>query len=76
MSLPGPAAVYLSQSLKFLKPVRAEETLRVVAEVIRKNGENQTLVLNTEIFNSRNEAVVTGQAEVMMFKKRGGKTRS
>lgn len=72
MSLPGHGGIYLSQSLKFLKAVRVDEPIRVVAEVKRKNNENRTLVLSTEVFNSRNEPVVTGQAEVMIPKKRKG----
>ena len=72
MSLPGRGGIYLSQSLKFLKPVRVDDTIRVVAAVTQRNEENQTLVLSTEIFNSRNEPVVTGQAEVMILKKKKG----
>lgn len=76
MDLPGKGCVYLSQDLKFLKPVRVNETVTVRAEVVRKNEENKTLVLRTEIFNSRNEKVVTGEAEVMLVKARKPKKQA
>ncbi len=68
MRLPGKGTVYLSQALKFLKPVRIDETVTVKAEVVRKNEEKETLVLTTEIFNSRGEKVLTGEAEVKLVR--------
>jgi 3-hydroxybutyryl-CoA dehydratase len=63
--LPGPGAIYLSQSLKFVKPVRSGDriTARVqVAEVIR---ERNRIRLETVCVNQREEAVLAGEAWVM-----------
>ena len=68
MSLPGHGGVYLSQTFQFLKPVRTNDPLKVVAEVIEKNRDQRTLLLRTEIFNSQDELVVSGQAEVLVLK--------
>lgn len=64
-TLPGPGAIYLSQSLKFMKPVYAGDriTARVdVAEVIR---ERNRIRLTTVCTNQRGEDVLSGEAWVM-----------
>jgi phosphate acetyltransferase len=63
--LPGPGAIYLSQSLKFVKPVRPGDrvTARVqVTEVIR---ERNRIRLQTVCVNQRDEEVLVGEAWVM-----------
>jgi acyl dehydratase len=64
-TLPGPGAIYLSQSLKFMKPVFAGDriTARVeIAEVIR---ERNRIRLTTVCTNQRGEEVLSGEAWVM-----------
>jgi len=66
--LPGPGAVYLSQTLKFLRPVKLNDTITArveVAEII--HGKNR-VCLRTECVNSRGEPVLTGEAWVMPAK--------
>lgn len=63
--LPGPGAIYLSQTLKFMKPVFAGDriTARVeIAEVIR---ERNRIRLATVCTNQRGEEVLSGEAWVM-----------
>ena len=63
--LPGPGAVYLSQSLKFLRPVKLNDTVTArveVAEVVRARNR---VCLRTECVNDSGELVVTGEAWVM-----------
>ena len=63
--LPGPGAIYLSQTLKFMKPVFAGDriTARVeIAEVIR---ERNRIRLTTLCTNQRGEEVLSGEAWVM-----------
>lgn len=63
--LPGPGAIYLSQSLKFVKPVEPGDriTARVqVTEVIR---ERNRIRLQTVCVNQRDEEVLVGEAWVM-----------
>jgi len=63
--LPGPGAIYLSQSLKFSKPVKAGDTITakvVVRDVIR---ERNRIRLETMCTNQRGEDVLSGEAWVM-----------
>jgi acyl dehydratase len=63
--LPGPGAIYLSQSLKFIKPVMFGDTITArvtVTEIIR---ERNRIRLLTVCRNQRGEEVLTGEAWVM-----------
>ena len=63
--LPGPGAIYLSQSLKFMKPVKFGDTITArvtVTEVIRDRNRIRLL---TACVNQRGEDVLTGEAWVM-----------
>ena len=64
-TLPGPGAIYLSQSLKFVKPVRAGDRITarvVVTEVIR---DRNRIRLDTVCVNQHGEEVLSGEAWVM-----------
>ena len=43
--LPGPGAIYMGQTLKFLAPVRIGDTVRVVATIIDVNREKRRVKL-------------------------------
>ena len=63
--LPGPGSIYLSQTLKFVKPVRAGDTITArveIAEVIQDR--NRTRV-HTACLNQHGEEVLSGEAWVM-----------
>jgi len=55
--LPGPGAIYLSQSLKFVKPVRAGDTITARVEVIEVMGERNRIRLQTVCLNQDGEEV-------------------
>ena len=63
--LPGPGAIYLSQDLKFLKPVKAGDTISARVEVIEVNRERNRIRLRTGCTNQRAEDVLSGEAVVM-----------
>ena len=63
--LPGPGAIYLSQSLKFTKPVRAGDTLTARVEVLEVIRERNRMRLATVCTNQRGEEVLSGEAWVM-----------
>jgi 3-hydroxybutyryl-CoA dehydratase len=63
--LPGPGAIYLSQDLKFLKPVKAGDSISARVEVLEINRERNRIRLRTVCTNQRAEDVVTGEAVVM-----------
>jgi len=66
--LPGPGAIYLSQSLKFLKPVMFVDVITASVEVLETNPEKNRMRLRTVCTNQRGEEVLTGEALVMPSK--------
>lgn len=62
--LPGPGSIYLSQNLRFSRPVKLGDNLRVQLEVLEKRPKGRVL-LATRVFNQKGEQVVDGEAEVM-----------
>lgn len=63
--LPGPGSIYLTQTLEFLRPVYAGDTLRIEIEVLEKLPKNQVR-LSTKVFNQRNKRIVTGEATALL----------
>ena len=63
--LPGPGAIYLSQDLKFLKPVKEGDSISARVEVLEVNRERNRIRLRTVCTNQRSEDVLTGEAVVM-----------
>src|SRR5262249_54386640 len=63
--LPGPGAIYLSQSLKFVKPVKAGDAITARAEVVEVLLERNRIRLQTVCVNQRNEEVLSGEAWIM-----------
>src|SRR5262244_3616040 len=63
--LPGPGAIYLSQTLKFLKPVMFGDTITARVLVLEANREKNRMRLRTVCTNQRGEEVLTGEAFVM-----------
>ncbi|AOH87061.1 enoyl-CoA hydratase (plasmid) [Sphingomonas panacis] len=62
--LPGPGAIYLSQSLRFTRPVGIGDTITTTVTVIEKRPEHQVVVLECLCANQDGKDVITGQAEV------------
>ena len=69
--LPGINALYLSQEVKFVRPVKIGDTITAQAEVLEKIEEKRRLVLKTVVVNQRGEIVIDGKATVMIMKKPG-----
>jgi 3-hydroxybutyryl-CoA dehydratase len=67
--LPGPGAVYVSQSLKFRAPVRAGDTLRAQVEITGLDAERKRVTLKT-FCTVAGKVVVDGEA-VLMVPSRG-----
>lgn len=66
MRLPGPGGVYLSQSLKFLKPVRFGDTITATAEVASYRSDKRILTLRTSCTNQRGETVAEGESVLLV----------
>lgn len=65
MRLPGPGTIYLSQELKFLRPVRIGDTITARVEVLEVLSEKNRLKLRTTCANQEGELVIDGVALVM-----------
>lgn len=63
--LPGPGTIYISQSLRFKKPVKVGDTLTVTVTAIEKLPEKNRIVFACECRNQNEAVVMEGQAEVM-----------
>ena len=63
--LPGPGTIYLDQGIKFLKPVRPDDTIEVTVTVATKDMEKKTLSLNCIGVNQKGQEVVIGIATVL-----------
>lgn len=65
--LPGDGALWFSQTLDFLLPVRVGDKLKVVAEVISKNDKEQFIELRTDIYNQNRQIVTKGISKVKII---------
>ncbi len=63
--MPGPGAIYLSQSLKFVKPVKAGDIITARVEVLEVLPDRNRIRLSTSCRNQRGEEVLSGEAWVM-----------
>lgn len=68
--LPGPGTIYLEQGIKFLKPVRPDDTIEVALTVTAKDPEKNTLTLNCIGVNQKGQEVVIGIATVLAPKEK------
>jgi 3-hydroxybutyryl-CoA dehydratase len=68
MVLPGTGAIYRSQTLEFLKPVRAGDTLTAHVTVDDLDREQNRVVMTTWIDNQRGERVLQGHAVMALVR--------
>ena len=57
---PGPGSVWLDQSLKFLLPVKINDTITATSEILVKIPERQQVIVRTTCVNQNNEVVIEG----------------
>lgn len=65
--LPGDGALWFSQTLEFLLPVRLGDALMIQAEVVKKNDKEQIIELKTEIYNQNKQIVTKGISKVKVI---------
>lgn len=63
--LPGPGTIYLGQDLKFLAPVKFNDTIKATVTVIEKIEGKNRLILETSCTNQDGKTVLIGKATVM-----------
>ena len=65
MRLPGPGTIYMEQNVKFLWPVKINDTVTAVVEIEEiLNEEKRVLRLGTSAHNQNGEKVLAGYAIV------------
>ncbi|NDJ85225.1 MAG: MaoC family dehydratase [Chloroflexi bacterium] len=62
---PGPGSIYLSQSLKFTKPVFIGDTITSTVTVTGYRQDRNIVTLSTITVNQDDETVIEGEAVVM-----------
>jgi 3-hydroxybutyryl-CoA dehydratase len=66
MVLPGPGAIYLSQTLKFLRPVFPGDTVTATVEITAFREHKGVLTLRTTCANQAGDLVVDGEAVLLV----------
>lgn len=64
--LPGPGAIYLSQTLKFLKPVYPGDTVTATVEVTGYREAKGIVTLRTVCSNQSGDVVLDGEAVLLV----------
>ncbi|SEQ98655.1 bifunctional enoyl-CoA hydratase/phosphate acetyltransferase [Sphingobium sp. YR768] len=62
--LPGPGTIYLSQSLRFRRPVGLGDTITASVTVKEKRPGHEVILFDCRCVNQQGEDVITGEAEV------------
>ncbi|MEQ1804887.1 MAG: SDR family oxidoreductase [Burkholderiaceae bacterium] len=65
--LPGPGALWVSQTLDFLLPVRLGDQLTVLCTVLKIHERDRLLELETRIVNQNGQTVLQGHGKVKML---------
>ncbi len=60
--LPGKGAIYMGQTLKFLRPVHIGDTVTAIGEVIAKNEDKRQITMRTTVVNQDGKMVIDGEA--------------
>jgi 3-oxoacyl-[acyl-carrier protein] reductase len=65
--IPGDGALWYSQSIEFLLPVRVGDEITVKAEILKKIDSSRSIELQTDIFNQHKQKVTSGIANVKII---------
>ncbi len=63
--LPGPGTIYVTQDLRFLKPVKVGDTITARVEVVEILRDRNQIRLKTTCLNQLGEEVLSGEAWVL-----------
>lgn len=63
--LPGPGTIYLSQTLKFMRPVLVGDEITATVKVIKKWARKPFVLFQCTCVNQRGKEVMTGKAKVL-----------
>ena len=63
--LPGPGAIYISQTLRFLRPVAVGDTITVTVTVADRDEARHHVTFDCKCANQSGEVVISGTAQVL-----------
>lgn len=63
--LPGPGTIYVSQTLKFRRPVSLGDTVTVTVRAIAKDEVRHRVTFDCSVVNQDGQVVIAGPAEVI-----------
>ena len=66
LAAPNETVIYVSQNLRFTRPVFVDDTVAVTLEVTAINTERRLVTVSTNCVNQRNEPLLTGEAVVLL----------
>ena len=66
MKLPGPGAIYLSQSLQFTAPIFIGDKITAQVIVIKIREDKPIITMGTNCINQNDEIVIKGEAILMV----------
>lgn len=66
LASPNETVIYVSQNLRFTRPVFVDDTVTATLEVTAINPERRLVTVSTNCVNQRNEPLVTGEAVVLL----------
>jgi 3-hydroxybutyryl-CoA dehydratase len=64
--LPGPGSIYLSQSLRFLRPAKIGDTITATVTVVGYDEEKRIVTLQTDCHNQGRVHVLSGEAVLLL----------
>jgi 3-hydroxybutyryl-CoA dehydratase len=64
--LPGPGSILLSQEIKYVKPVKINDTITAKVEIIETSNKGK-ITLKTQCINQKNKLVIDGIAKVKVL---------
>jgi 3-hydroxybutyryl-CoA dehydratase len=64
--LPGTGGIYITQNLKFVRPVYIGDSITAEVEVVDWNPAKRILRLNTHCFNQDKDDVIVGEAVLLV----------
>lgn len=71
MDLPGPGAIWMSQTLRFARPVMPGDTVTTRVEIVELVPEKRRARLSTVCRNQKGETVLEGEALIKMLEESG-----
>lgn len=63
--MPGPGTIYISQTLRFRRPVAVGDRIDIIVTAKHKDEEQKRIVFDCRCINAQNETVISGEAEVV-----------